>query len=256
MLISIVIPFYNEAASVPTLASRLLPVLNELSKDNTVELVLVDDGSRDGTTRGVEQELRLPRNVELAIETHPRNLGLGAALRTGFQRARGDVVITTDFDGTYAFSEIPELLGHLAPEVDIVTASPYHPAGGVDGVPGYRLVLSRGSSLLYRIIVDWNIFTYTSLFRAYRRSVIQEVPFEADGFLAGTELLVKAKLRGFRVAEYPAVLRARAEGASKAKLAKTTIAHLRFQGRVVLHRLGVRKFDSAPGKQSGEARQV
>ena len=81
----------------------------------------------------------------------------------------------------------------------------------------YRLILSQGSSIIYRVLVSWKVHTYTSLFRAYRRKVIERVPFESNGFLAGTELLVNGMLMGYRVAEYPAVLYSRVHGTSKAK---------------------------------------
>src|SRR5205809_175854 len=80
----------------------------------------------------------------------------------------------------------------LRPGIDIVTASPYHPDGGVDGVAAYRLVLSRGSSLIYRLLVGSDLHTYTALFRAYRRDVVRSVEFRADGFLAVAEILVNA----------------------------------------------------------------
>ncbi len=84
------------------------------------------------------------------------------------------------------------------------------------------------------------MYTYTSLFRAYRREVVQNVTFESDGFLAGTELMVKGMLMGYRVAEYPAVLHRRAYGESKAKIKRTVLAHLEFQARVLGHRLGLK----------------
>jgi dolichol-phosphate mannosyltransferase len=118
-----------------------------------------------------------------------------------------------------------------------VTASPYHPAGSVIGVPAYRLVLSRVSSAIYRLLVDRRLHTYTSLFRAYRRQVVEQVPFESDGYLAGTELLVNGMLMGYRVAEYPAVLSTRVFGVSKAKMVRTIVAHLGFQARVLWRRL-------------------
>ena len=105
------------------------------------------------------------------------------------------------------------------------------------GVPEYRIILSRGSSLIYRTLVDRRLHTYTALFRAYRRHVVKNITFESDGYLAGTELMVKAMLMGYRVTEYPAVLHSRVFGASKAKLARTVLAHLRFQSAVLLHRL-------------------
>jgi dolichol-phosphate mannosyltransferase len=244
MDLSIIVPCYNEVGNVPKLHRELLPVIVELSTNHSVEVVFVDDGSTDGTWQALTEAFgdgNQQPQVSFAFERHPANRGLGAALRTGFAASRGQVVVTTDSDGTYVFSEIPGLLSYLAPDVDMVTASPYHPDGDVVGVPGYRLVLSRGSSAIYRLLVSRRIHTYTCLFRAYRRRVIEHVPFESDGFLAGTEVLVNGLLMGYKAAEYPAVLHSRVWGISKAKIARTILAHLGFQARILLHRLGLRQ---------------
>lgn len=240
MKISIVIPCYNESQNIPKIRETLLPVLADLPAD-ALELVLVNDGSTDSTLRDLLafQSEHAGGRLAISVASHPTNKGLGAALRTGFAISSGEIVVTTDSDGTYAFDTIPQLLQRLTAAVHIVTASPYHPHGGVDGVPPYRLLLSKGSSFIYRILVDWRVHTYTSLFRAYRRGVIERIPFASDGFLAGTELMVKAMLSGFRVAEFPAVLHRRVYGVSKAKIARTIAAHLRFQRQVLLHRLHV-----------------
>jgi dolichol-phosphate mannosyltransferase len=134
----------------------------------------------------------------------------------------------------------------------IVTASPYHPDGGVMNVAGYRLVLSRGSSFLYRILVDWRVHTYTALFRVYRGEVVKSIAFESNGFLAGTELMVNAMLQGYQVAEYPTVLHSRQNGVSKAKIMRTIRAHLKFQGEILLRRLGFRSHQ--PNPQISEVR--
>lgn len=239
MDLSIIIPCYNEVDNVPKLKQELLPVVLQLAEGQSVELIFVDDGSVDGTRNaliGAFQDDTLPP-VPVRIERHDTNRGLGAALRTGFASARGQIVLTTDSDGTYEFSGILGLLSCLAPGVDIVTASPYHPDGGVLGVPAYRLVLSRGSSMMYRVLVDRRIYTYTCLFRAYRSQVVRNVQFESDGFLAGTEILVNGMLMGYRAAEYPAVLRSRVAGTSKAKILRTILAHLGFQARILAYRM-------------------
>jgi dolichol-phosphate mannosyltransferase len=240
MELSIVIPCYNEAENAGKIESELFPVVRDLAATQSVEVIFVDDGSTDSTWQVfhnvVGNSPEPLKGIAVRFEQHAMNRGLGAALRTGFEASNGQVILTTDGDGTYKFSEIPALLSCLKPGVDIVTASPYHPKGGVIGVPRYRLALSQGSSAIYRLLVDRRIHTYTSLFRAYRRSVIERVPFESDGFLAGTELMVKAMLSGYRVVEYPSVLHRRAFGASKAKIACTIWAHLKFQSSVLLHR--------------------
>lgn len=254
MDISIVIPCYNEADNVSKLQNEFFPVANELAENRTVEVIFVDDGSTDATWEVLNAAFggqAQADGVIVRFERHEKNRGLGAALRTGFAAARGQLVVTTDSDGTYRFGEIPKLLASLSPGIDIVTASPYHPGGGVAGVPGYRLVLSRGASALYRVLVDWKVYTYTALFRAYRRSVLDHVQFQADGFLGGTELMVKAMLMGYRVAEYPAVLYRRVFGVSKAKLARTIKAHLRFQAKILLYRLHLAPLDGhVAGKEA------
>jgi dolichol-phosphate mannosyltransferase len=236
--LSIVIPCFNEEDGLGRLVASLGPAVRELAASRTVEVVLVDDGSTDNTwsllTRLTAAELGAP----IRTVRHDVNRGLGAALRTGFGAAHGQVIVTTDSDATYRYSEIPALLAKLTPDVSMVTASPYHPDGGVAGVSRSRLVLSRGSSFIYRTLVDPRVHTYTSLFRAYRAEVVRNVTFEANGFLAVAELLVKAMQRGYRVAEYPTVLHSRVAGTSKAKLVRTIVAHLRFQFGLVCGRLG------------------
>lgn len=241
MDLSIIIPCFNEEESMGQLQSKLLPVVRDLAQSRTVEIVLVDDGSADNTWALMQETFGTlnEANVTVRLEKHPRNMGLGAAIRTGFAAATGDIIITTDSDGTYKFSEIPSLLSYMTTDIDIVTASPYHPQGGVAGVPQYRLILSKGSSFIYRLIVNWRIYCYTALFRAYRREIIENIPFHADGYLAGTEFMVKAMMAGYRVAEYPTVLHQRNFGVSKAKIARTIKAHLQFQGTILLNKLNI-----------------
>jgi len=246
MDLSIIIPCYNEAEGLPNLKRQIVPVLDQLSKQYSVELIFVDDGSQDDTWSILQETFGGQGDIpsRVVFERHAVNRGLGAALKTGFSAAQGEIAVTTDSDGTYRFSEIPALLEYLTPETDLVTASPYHPQGKVEGVPAYRLILSKGSSLIYRILVDWKVHTYTSLFRAYRRRVYKNVPFVSDGFLAGTELMVNSMLLGYRVREYPAALYSRVTGVSKAKILRTILAHLKYQLQILFHRLGVRHIPS------------
>lgn len=244
MDLSIILPCYNEVENVPKIQKEFFPIVEELAQTLSVEVVFVDDGSADDTWQALQDAFGDGQygGISVKFERHKVNRGLGAAIRTGFAAARGNMIVTTDSDGTYKFTEIPKLLAYLTPDVDIVTASPYHPAGNVEGVPAYRLILSQGASFLYRLLVDNQVRTYTCLFRAYRRSVIEHVPFTSDGYLAGTEILVNGVLMGYRVREYPAVLYRRDLGASKAKLARTVLAHLGFQLRILLHRLHLKPF--------------
>lgn len=254
MRLSIAIPCFNEAPNVRALEERLASVLPRLLADwSTLEIVLVDDGSRDDTAEAMRAFAAAATRpgLDVVVRRHEQNAGLGAAIRTGLSTATGDVVVTTDADGTYRFSDIPALLACLTPGVDLVTASPYHPQGAVENVPSHRLFLSRGASLLYRLLVRWRFYTWTALFRAYRRPVIETVPFASDGFLAGTEILVNAIAAGFVAAEFPAVLHARTLGTSKAKLLRTIRAHLRFQGSLLLRRVTGHAPEGRPAGHAG-----
>lgn len=248
MKLSVIIPCYNEIDNISKLQDELLPVIEALimseedhdsGKIDSAELIFVDDGSQDETYSSLKECLGNASKPGISFKflRHKTNRGLGAALQTGFSNVEGEIVLTADSDGTYRFSEIPALLACLTPEVDIVTASPYHPAGGVIGVPRHRLFLSKGSSLLYRILVSWKIHTYTCLFRVYRAQVVKTIDVKSDGFLAGTELLIHAMFRGYQVVEFPAILHRRMYGVSKAKIMQTILSHLRFQGWILLYRL-------------------
>ena len=249
MKLSVVVPCFNEEDNIDKLKSEFFPVMEKLlgrtvdgGKINSIEVVFVDDGSSDSTYNALKSAFGIFNHPSISIkfEKHDVNRGLGAAMRTGFGAISGDIVVTTDSDGTYHFSTIPALLNHLKGKVSIVTASPYHPKGEVVGVPGYRIFLSKGSSLIYRILLSWRVHTYTALYRAYRREVIDEIQFAANDFLGGTELMVKAMLKGYQVDEFPAALHQRMFGVSKAKLIKTIKSHLGFQTRLLLHRFRVR----------------
>lgn len=254
MKISIIVPCYNEVDNIENLDREFFPVVEgllgaRLLDDKLVgeiETVFVDDGSSDKTSDVLRSAFtdRARKNFTLKFERHAVNCGLGAAIRTGFNASTGDIIVTTDSDGTYKFSTIPALIASMKNGVDIITASPYHPQGEVVGVPPFRIFLSRGSSLLYRILLKWDIYTYTALFRGYRRKVIEDISFRADDYLAGTELMVKAMLKGYTVVEFPAALHRRVFGVSKARLIQTIRSHLRFQTGLLLHRLHIRSLFS------------
>lgn len=240
--VSLVIPCCNEAAGLAALEATLHPLIARLGGGGAVETILIDDGSTDETWSMLQELATRVPNV--CILRHRMNYGLGAALRTGLAHARGDVVVTTDADGTYPFTEIPALLARLTPGVAIVTASPYHPGGGVDGVPPWRLLLSKGASRCYRIVLGGAaspVHTYTSLFRAYRRETLPSVMPEHEGFLAVAEMLVRGTLAGYAVAEYPTVLHARLYGQSKARVFRITLSHLRFLLGLATHRVHARR---------------
>jgi len=195
-----------------------------------------DDGSKDGTVRAVRNAFASFGKVR--IVEHGHNRGAGAAMRTGFQQATGEILCTIDADCTFDPMEIPKLLEAMEQNhADIAIGSPYHPDGGVENVLPWRLLLSKGASVMHRSISRSKLYSYTSFLRAYRREVLQRVPFESDGFVAVTEILMKALLCGYSAVEVPTVLRRRVTGVSKMNVYRNVISHLRLGCSVLYWRL-------------------
>lgn len=232
-LVSVVVPIFNEEAGIGLLREKLLKLKALLENTCRLEFVFVDDGSSDATVAGLKQQFG-NAGVQFQIVEHGRNRGVGAAFRSGFRVCTGKLICTIDADCTYSPEGLKLLLDALASTgADIAVASPYHPQGGVEGVPWWRLALSRRCSALYRWASPLKLYTYTSIFRAYRSEVIRNVSFTSDGFVSAAEILLAAGRQGYRVTEVPMVLRSRSIGRSKMKVVRTIFSHLRMLSRFV-----------------------
>jgi len=230
-LVSVVVPIFNEEEGIGLLREKLLKLKGLLEEDYQLEFIFVDDGSSDRTVEALRRQFA-DALVPFQIVEHGRNRGVGAAFRSGFQACRGKLICTIDADCTYSPEGLKLLLAALdASGAEIAVASPYHPDGGVEGVPWWRLALSRRCSALYRWASPLKLYTYTSIFRAYRAEVIRNVSFASDGFVSAAEILLAAGRQGYRVTEVPMVLRARSIGRSKMKVLRTIVSHLRTLSR-------------------------
>ena len=163
-------------------------------------------------------------------------MGVAAAIRTGLRATDAALVASIDGDLSYDPMELRAMLA-LLPTADVVTASPYHRRGGVANVPGWRLLLSRTLSAVYRLLLWSPVRTWTSCFRVYRREVVVDLPLTYGGFLGTAELLVRVLRRGGRVAEHPCVLEARLFGFSKMRIVRTILGHLRLLWLVLWRRV-------------------
>jgi len=247
-MISIIIPVFNEQAGIEPLA-KSLATLRTLWPSETIQYVFVDDGSSDRTAQELARVFDGDRNC--AIIKHGLNRGIGAAFRTGFAHAGGDIVCTIDADCSYGPEKLRQLVDALESQgADIAVASPYHPDGHVEGVPAWRLLLSRTCSLLYRAMSPVRLYTYTSVFRAYRRGVLERIGFRQDGFVSVVELLLGAARQGFRIVEVPMTLHGRKVGTSKMKIMRTIRQHLRMILQSAIHRRPARVILKADGEYS------
>jgi dolichol-phosphate mannosyltransferase len=228
--VCIVIPVCNEEGSFAILSEKLKELHRTLERQYQLEYCIVDDGSTDRTpllARSVA-----PSSSKCTVLSHVRNLGVGAAFRTGCAHVSADIVCTIDADCSYAPAELQKLLEPIArDEADVVVASPYHPSGAVEGVQQWRLLLSLQCSRLYRAVSPLKLHTYTSIFRAYRGSIVKTLGFPSDGFVSAVEILMSAAAQGYRVSEVPATLTKRVAGYSKMRLVRTVQSHAHLLSR-------------------------
>lgn len=236
-LVSVVVPVFNEEKGIEQLHDRLSTLRRSWSAVE-LEFVFVDDGSTDGTVTALQRTF--PASGRTHIAVHAGNRGVGAAFRTGFQHCNGSIVCTIDADCTYGPENLERMVTALIDHcADIVVASPYHPEGSVEGVPGWRLALSRACSAFYWIVAPVRLYTYTSIFRAYRKRVIDSLRFEENGFVFAAETLIRAAEQGYRIVEVPMTLRSRVIGHTKMRVLRTIRGHLRLIARTAVRRVRV-----------------
>jgi polysaccharide deacetylase family protein (PEP-CTERM system associated) len=242
--VTIVIPCYNEELVLPYLANTLRSVSASMDAEYLLRFIFVDDDSSDGTWKSLQR--LFGSSPDCSLIRHASNQGVSAAIQSGIAAAKTEIVCSMDCDCTYDPHEMKSMIHLLQENVDLVTASPYHPQGGVRNVPSWRLGLSRGASFLYRRTLGTPFFTYTSCFRVYRKSALSEIRTLHPGFLGIAETMGRLALRGSGIVEYPTTLEVRLLGRSKMKIVKTIIGHLSLLTRL----LAIRMFGGSAARKA------
>ncbi len=194
VILSVVVPVYNERATIVRLLERVRSVPLHL------EVIVVDDGSTDGTRDLLPT---LEGNLVDRLVLHERNRGKGAALRTGFAHATGDVVVVQDADLEYDPLELPMLLEPiLAGKADAVYGSRF--LGGPHRVLLFwHSVGNRVLTLLSNMFTDVNLTDMETCYKMVRRELLQSLPLEADRFGIEPELTARLAQAGARIYELP-----------------------------------------------------
>jgi glycosyltransferase involved in cell wall biosynthesis len=189
--VSIVLPAFNEEDNVGEAIRRAGKVAERLFADH--EIIVVDDGSRDGTAELVRAAADVDSRVRLI--RHGRNRGYGEALRSGFMSARMELVFFTDADNQFDLEELEAFL----PWID-----------RVDVVAGYRVkrrdpvarrIMARSWNYLVRVLFFVPVRDIDCAFKLFRRSVIEDLDLESVGAMVNTELMVKVGRSGTALVE-------------------------------------------------------
>ena len=241
----VVLPAYNEARSLSLLLPRLDQVLREDAID--YEIVVVDDGSTDGTAGVVGEHARY---LPVHLERHDSNRGLGATIRDGLKSAVAlatdeDIIVVMDADNTHTPGLIRTMIRVVREGADVVIASRYRTGSYVRGVPFHRRLLSLGARALFQTCFPTRgVRDYTCGYRAYRARVLRDAFrrygddfVNQQGFQCMVDILLKLRGLDLVFREVPLILRYDLKhGASKMNVARTIaqsvalIVRRRFRG--------------------------
>ena len=214
ILLSIVLPMYNEENTIGK-------VLENLPRDKSIEIIVVDDHSEDDSLKEIE---RINYNIEIKVIKHDRNRGYGAAIVTGINNARGEVIVTMDSDGQHSPYDLLAMIKPiLNDEADYTIGSRYL------GSYFYKLPVSTrlGELLIEKLLLIFfgkKIMNNQNGFRAFNRKVISIFrDFKFDGYAFCTEQIIKVAIKGFRIKECPIKVYDRKFGSSNIILTKLTV---------------------------------
>ena len=194
MKLSVIIPVYNEVESIREILKRVQAV--KLAK----EIIVVDDGSRDGT-RDVLSKLDGKGGVHVIL--HERNKGKGAAVRSGLGAAKGDILLIQDADLEYDPRDYPHLLQPIEEGIaDVVYGSRF--LGGPRRVAMFwHMVANYSLTLMTNILYDTILTDMETGYKVFRRDVIESIVLKANGFDFEPEFTAKILKRRYRIFEVP-----------------------------------------------------
>jgi glycosyltransferase involved in cell wall biosynthesis len=224
--ITIVVPAFDEQDGIEGVVSRL----SGLALAMPVEILVVDDGSTDGTV-GVLERIG-PKYPKLRVITHERNRGYGAALKTGFSSARHEIVVITDADGTYPENRIAELLARIDAGAEMAVGARTGPEVEVP-------LLRRPAKAILRLLASYlagvRIPDLNSGLRAIRRDLVKTYrPILSDGFSFTTTITLSALTNGHRV-DWVSIDYKKRQGSSKIRPIRDTLGFASLIVRTVLY---------------------
>lgn len=206
MLVSVLIPAYQEASTVTELLKRVL-ASDVAALGFTREILICDDGSSDGTREAIEAVAQ--EHAEVKLFSHPQNRGKGASIRTLLQHARGEVVLIQDADLEYAPEECVLLLQRFRAGHDAVYGSRFLTQRHPDGMHALHWIANRVLTLTANLLYDIRISDEATCSKLIRTSLLRAMALECEGFEFCPEVTAKLALMGVQIVEVPVSYRAR-----------------------------------------------
>ena len=209
-MLSIVVPCYNEEQRLPRTIEKIESYLDGKRAD--YELILVDDGSVDGTRRVMEEAATAHPLVR--VEALPHNRGKGRALALGVEAAKGDEVLLTDADLSTPIEELDKLQAALRDGAGVAIGSRALRGSRVEvSQPLYRVLMGKGFNLIVQAVLLPGIWDTQCGFKLFRADVARRVfaGLSTDGFAYDPEVLFRARRQGVKIVEVPVVWRNSAE---------------------------------------------
>ena len=212
----VLVPMLNEAANLPRLLTSMRGVAAHIPPGLTLQIVIVDDGSTDGTAATAEQ---LAGDLTITVLRHERRRGPGCAFATGFTHLAGllsadDYIVTMEGDNTSRLELLSVMFGRTREGYDVILASPYLYGGSIEHTTTWRVVLSRIANVFVKEVLGLaGLATVSSFYRLYRGSVILNLQrcygpgiVERAGFECMVELLLKMVYTQTTISEVPMTL--------------------------------------------------
>jgi glycosyltransferase involved in cell wall biosynthesis len=191
--ISAIFPAFNEVGNLKRVVGSALEVLPRLA--SSYEVIIVDDGSQDGT--GALAKMLVSRTSEVRAIHHPRNRGYGAALKSGIEEAKNDLIFFCDSDGQFDLEDLEKLLVWID-AYDMVIGYRERRQD-----PFYRRMNARGWKLLVRLFFGLRVRDIDCAFKVFRREIFDRIRINTVGAMVNTEILVRAVRYGFTMKEVP-----------------------------------------------------